>query len=153
MRTTTDGPALLAAALAVDPVQPLRLDGLTVHRGDGAPAAPQAVQLAAGRFVAPTGASVAFGLPNAIHRDRCQGLRPDLEAALTAHFGRPVPVELVVDETDNPSGSEQRPESGQPADDDVIDLEELVDAPDVDTGIDALTKAFPGAVLIEQPDA
>ena len=55
MRTTTDGPALLAAALAVDPVQPLRLDGLTVHRGDGAPAAPQAVQLAAGRFVAPEG--------------------------------------------------------------------------------------------------
>ncbi|MCB0994375.1 MAG: DNA polymerase III subunit gamma/tau [Acidimicrobiales bacterium] len=119
---------------------------------DALPRAAKA-RFAAGRFVAPTGASVAFGLPNAIHRDRCQGLRPDLEAALTAHFGRPVPVELVVDETDNPSGSEQRPESGQPADDDEIDLEELVDAPDVDTGIDALTKAFPGAVLIEQPDA
>ena len=56
----------------------------------------------AGRFlgVVDGGADAAavYGLPNAIHRDRCEERRPEVEAALARHFGRPVPLRLVVDE-------------------------------------------------------
>jgi DNA polymerase III subunit gamma/tau len=37
-----------------------------------------------------------FALPNPIHRDRCEELRPEVEAALATHFGRPVPMRLIV---------------------------------------------------------
>jgi DNA polymerase-3 subunit gamma/tau len=42
------------------------------------------------------GAAV-LALPSTIMRDLCDERRPELEAALAAHFGRPVPVRLVVD--------------------------------------------------------
>jgi len=37
-----------------------------------------------------------FALPNPIHRDRCEELRAEVEAALASHFGRSVPLRLVV---------------------------------------------------------
>jgi DNA polymerase III subunit gamma/tau len=54
----------------------------------------------AGRFlgVVDGGAEAVYGLPNAIHRDRCEERRPEVEAALARHFGRPVPLRLVVDD-------------------------------------------------------
>ena len=55
--------------------------------------------LVAGRFLE-VGDTAVFALPNQIHRDRCEEVRPDVEAALAAHFGRPVPVRMVVEPTD-----------------------------------------------------
>jgi len=51
----------------------------------------------AGRFVGADGARAEFGLPNEIHRNRCEEMRPEVEAALADQFGRPVPLVLVVD--------------------------------------------------------
>ena len=51
----------------------------------------------AGRFVGADGGQAEFGLPNEIHRNRCEEMRPEVEAALADQFGRPVPLVLVVD--------------------------------------------------------
>jgi hypothetical protein len=51
----------------------------------------------AGRFVAVDENGVQFALPNAAHRDRCKELAPQVEAALSAHFGLPVLLVLVVE--------------------------------------------------------
>ena len=50
-----------------------------------------------GRFVAVEDGAAVFALPNDTHRSYCDEVRPDVEAALGAHFGRPVPLRLVVD--------------------------------------------------------
>ncbi|MGO8871445.1 MAG: DNA polymerase III subunit gamma/tau [Acidimicrobiales bacterium] len=51
----------------------------------------------AGRFVGVDGDRAVYGLPNEIHRARCEEVRGDIEAALGEHFGRPVGMVLVVD--------------------------------------------------------
>jgi DNA polymerase-3 subunit gamma/tau len=51
----------------------------------------------AGRFVGADGTRAEFGLPNEIHRNRCEEMRPEVEAALADQFGRPIPLVLVVD--------------------------------------------------------
>jgi hypothetical protein len=51
----------------------------------------------AGRFVGAEGDRAVFGLPNEIHRTRCEDVRGEIEAALSEQFGRPVLLELVVD--------------------------------------------------------
>ena len=90
-------------------------------------------------------------LPNEPHRQRCEEVRADLEAALSAAVGSAVPVRLVVDEG-GPGGSSASPNSAAaPADDEEVDLDSLVDAPaaPVKRGADRLVEAFPGAELIE----
>jgi hypothetical protein len=97
-----------------------------------------------------------------------------VEAALARHFGRPVPLRLVVDDggggsgTDDPfdmeppdggggggGGSGPRrgggPSGAGPVEEESIDIHELVDAPaDPRTHLDRLTEAFPGAQLQEE---
>ena len=51
----------------------------------------------AGRFVGAERDRAVFGLPNEIHRNRCEEVRGEIEAALSEQFGRPVVLELVVD--------------------------------------------------------
>ncbi len=51
----------------------------------------------AGHFVDVSDGAAVFALPNPIHRDRCEELRPEVEEALAAHFGTPVPIRLTVD--------------------------------------------------------
>ncbi len=51
----------------------------------------------AGRFVGVEGEEAVFGLPNEIHRTRCEEVRGEVESALSDHFGRPVRLVLVVD--------------------------------------------------------
>jgi hypothetical protein len=51
----------------------------------------------AGRFVEVEDGRAVFGLPNEIHRRRCEEIREEIESALSDHFGRPVPLRLVVD--------------------------------------------------------
>jgi hypothetical protein len=76
-------------------------DGLTQAWGDtvlrSLPARAKAL-FSAGRFVAADGNRAQFALPNAAHRDRCAELAPQVEAALTAHFGTSVTLVLVVDD-------------------------------------------------------
>jgi hypothetical protein len=56
----------------------------------------------AGRFVGVDGDRAVFGLPNDMHRTRCEDVRGDVEAALSEYFGLPVGLTLVVD----PGGAE-----------------------------------------------
>src|SRR5581483_5077478 len=51
----------------------------------------------AGRFMGASGDHARFGLPNEIHRVRCEELRPEVEGALADHFGCPIVLDLVVD--------------------------------------------------------
>ena len=51
----------------------------------------------AGRFVGMEGDKAVFGLPNEIHRSRCEEVRGEIESALADHFGREVGLILVVD--------------------------------------------------------
>jgi hypothetical protein len=104
------------------------------------------VRFVAGRFVDVADGVVLFALPNAAHRERCEPLRGEVEATLAAHFGRPVPLRLVVEGT--PSGPPDR----QDDDEDLLDVDvhSLPDATvEVRSGIDRLTQAFPGAQLVD----
>ena len=134
------------------------LDGL-------APAAK--ARFRAGRFlrVVEGGADAAavYGLPNAIHRDRCEERRPEVEAALARHFGRPVPLRLVVEESAGavppgeappPSGTTSDVEPPRPTDADPdVDLDDLHALPDatdvVATVTDRIMQAFPGSQVVE----
>ena len=51
----------------------------------------------AGRFVGVESDRALFGLPNETHRIRCEEVRGEIESALSDHFGRPVPLALIVD--------------------------------------------------------
>jgi len=128
---------------------------------------------AVGRFLSVEGGTAVYALPNDVHRQKCEGKRPEVEAALAKHFGRPVPLRLVVDDggagsrTDDPFDTEPtdaagggsagprqgggRAEATSSVDDESIDIHELVDAPaDPRTHLDRLTEAFPGAQLQEE---
>ena len=64
----------------------------------------------AGRFVGVEDDKAVFGLPNEIHRDRCEEVRGEIESALADHFGRPVGLVLVVDDgTDGGPGAGPNP--------------------------------------------
>ena len=96
-----------------------------------------------------------FALPTEIHRQRCEEVRTDVMEALAAHFGRKVPLTLVVD-GGGPSAEavEHHPSSPSAASaDDVVedvgDMSELEDAPPVASPTARLLEAFPGA--LEEP--
>ena len=111
-----------------------------------------------GRFMAAQGDSVVFGLPNAIHRDRCQECVTDVSAALSAHFGTDIEVQLIVDGDAPPPLARAADQPKKPAGDDVreeetVDMDALTNAAaDAAGGIDLLTEAFPGAEVLD-PEA
>jgi hypothetical protein len=103
-----------------------------------------------GRFVDAREGTAVFALPNAVHRDRCEEVRAEVEGALASHFGRPVRLRLAVE---NEAGS-PGPASvqGPPAEpDDDVDLADLRDAPsgEVASPIDHVMQAFEGAKVVE----
>ncbi len=122
-----------------------------------------------GRIVAVDGTVVQFGAPNPIHRDRCAEVKGDVEGALSAHFGHPVTVEVVIDDASAPppdpakpdrptsaprgaGGSSSAPADGPPVaeEDEIGPIEELADASDQAVkGVDRITKAFPGSTVID----
>lgn len=149
-------------------------DALTLAFGDVVVPSLKGVAKAvygSGRFVSVGDDGAVLALENAPTRDRAEKFRPDVEAALTAHFG--APVRLVLVDGSDPlatagpasSGSEEpaRPvpapdsvrsdtDSDTDTDDDestIVDVHELEDADVAATGVDKLTKAFPGAVLVD----
>lgn len=114
----------------------------------------------AGRFVSADGGRAQFGLPNDIHRNRCEEMRPEVEAALAEQFGCPVPLVLVVDGL--PGAESPAPPDGGPsapvgparvAAEDPEDVEDLavfeaddLEVADIDNSAEArLLQAFPGA--------
>ena len=124
---------------------------------------------AAGRFLDDREGQAAFALPNATHVQRCEPLRADVEAALAAEFGRPVPLILVVDGgVDSPPAPaptsrgepDDRPTEGSPAPTPVVDeladigpVDDLEDAGSASTGLDQVTEVFGKVELIEEePD-
>ena len=99
-----------------------------------------------GRFVDGEAGTPTFALPNAIHRDRCEEVRAEVEAALAAHFGRPVPLRLITEE--------QAPAHAiaLPPEDESIDLDDLQDAPasELRSPVDHVLQAFEGATVVEE---
>jgi ethanolamine utilization protein EutA (predicted chaperonin) len=99
---------------------------------------------------------VALGVSNDAHRLRCEEHRKDVEAAIAKVVGGAVAVSLIVD------GSHQDHDDNvvplkrlvvtEPAEEEEIDMTELVDAPaeTVVSPIDRLTQAFPGSEIIDE---
>lgn len=128
---------------------------------------------AGGRVAAVTDGRLVFALNNAPTRERAERGQAEVEAALAAHFGRPIPVTLVEESdvaratrsgssTTSAASAEVAPSTNPPAvapapsgpeEDHLVDLSLLEDAPDsAVSGLDRVVQAFPGAVVVE-PDA
>lgn len=95
------------------------------------------------RFVGVEGDVAVMALPNPIHKNRCEELRADVEAALSKHFGTRVRLRLDVDASvDQPQAGA---DDGPSASDRIPQAHELEDAPAEDSVPDKLKKLFPGA--------
>ncbi len=105
----------------------------------------------AGRFAAVDDQAAVFAVPTGAMRGKCEARRADVEAALAAHFGRPIPLRVIVD----PSTAAQLADGGAPGASLVepVDLDDLEDAPpERNRGLDRLTEAFPGSEVVEAQD-
>ena len=126
------------------------------------------ILLAAGRFLHGDAATAVFGLPNPMHLQRCMEWRASWESVVRAYTGAALGLSLVVDpQSDGPIGantfdaaavptsqsvSEGPPTMGAPEHDiDDFDPADLIDAPAaaIPTTLDHLTKAFPGAQVVD----
>ncbi|MGH9064777.1 MAG: hypothetical protein ACRD0L_12540, partial [Acidimicrobiales bacterium] len=117
----------------------------------------------AGRFVAAGDGTAVFALPGESHRHACEPCRAEVEAALSAHFGTPLRLRLVVDEEPGRLAAEDPPGRGGPQPgrsgaqpgDEVIDLTEVEELAEAEAGAASveqrLLQAFPGAEEIGQP--
>jgi DNA polymerase-3 subunit gamma/tau len=153
------GPAASTPAPASAGDLPSR-DELTLAWGDhilGTLSGRAKSRFAAGRFVGVADGVVQFGLPNPVHANRCEEVRGEVEAALAAHFGRPVPLKIVVDD-DAPVPAMMRTAPAAPAGEDLddmdasLDVSQLRDATDVTTSsIDRIAQVFPGVEVVEEP--
>ena len=108
----------------------------------------------AGRFLEVTDRVAVFGLPNEIHMQKCENGRGDVEKALAAHFGRPVPLRLAVDAEAPapvaPSSSRSTSTPRPPLDDETeIDLADLTDADVATSSVERVRELFPGAELVD----
>ncbi len=98
-----------------------------------------------------------FGLPNEPHAVRCEECRSEVEAALAAHFGAPVPIRLVVDgSAPDPSAprsvaAARRAAANENPVDESIDLDDLRNARGASSaGADRIAAVFPGAELVDE---
>jgi DNA polymerase-3 subunit gamma/tau len=104
-------------------------------------------RFAAGRFLPSDGERAVFALPGAAHRDQCLPLQGEVEAALAAHFGGPVPLRLVAEE----APAEHDPMV--PDDDEsTVSVAELRDAPRAaaTSPADRVKSAFPGVEEVQR---
>ena len=146
---TGEGPAVSGPIPSYDELVGAWADGLLEQMSRKGRA-----RFAAGRFTAVDDGTAFMGLPNEPHRKRCEDLRGELEAVLAVRFGATVPVRLVVDDgsADRASSTRSNPEQRKPQADDEVDLAALVDADAAEgSAVERLTKAFPGAALVD-PD-
>ena len=130
-------------------------DSLTEAWGDtilGTLPARAKARFASGRFVGVDEQGARFALPNAAHRDQCADQLATVEAAISAHFGTPVHLVLIIDDDAGPpprTVTSAAPESSRDLADDVDDVDpsDLAAAGD-DASSEAearLLQAFPGA--------
>jgi DNA polymerase-3 subunit gamma/tau len=142
-----------AAAPAADPdartALPTR-EELTLAWGDSVLASLGGLakaMFAAGRFTEVADGAAVYALPSEPHRRKAADHLAAVEAALERHFGRRVPVRLVVDGTP----AAPAPGADEAEEHHDVDVTELVDAPAEPTrsATERLTDAFPGAVVQE----
>ena len=118
-----------------------------------------------GSFVSADAGAAVFELGMGVPQRHAERFRPDIQAALSEHIGAPVALEFVpaggatgdvASSVRQPPGQRAGGGGDSPEDpDDVleIDITELEDADDVaETGIDRLTRAFPGAVVVDEDE-
>ncbi len=121
------------------------------------------VYVATGRFLPSEAGAAVYAVPDRGLLTRAEPNRPEVEAALAAHFGRPVPLKLVLDDDsgagrapgggrrgeerrgDPAPGYEEPPED--PSDYDWAQMEEAPTA--VVSPEQRLLEAFPGAEEVE----
>ena len=133
-----------------DPPTPGR-DDLTAVWGDTIlPGLPGHVRayLAAGRFVSVDGATAVYALPDAPLLSRAERVKGEAEAALSAHFRRPVRIRLIHDQHADPVPADPVPAepaglADQPSSEDLEDLQDA--GPAVVSPEQRLLEAFPGA--------
>ena len=89
----------------------------------------------AGRFLSVGDGKARFALPNVAHKEQAESHRETVESALAAHYGRPVPLDLVVEEAATPAAPVTA--------DEEISVHDLEDAP-AGTGspVDMVKQAF-----------
>jgi DNA polymerase-3 subunit gamma/tau len=123
---------------------------------------------AAGTVMGERDGALAISLPNEPHRDRAEQHRSEVEAAVAKVAGRSIRLSLVIeanvrsgrDSTGGqarpavPSGGASAVEVADEAAEHLGDIHDVRSLPDVpkgavDTPIDRLTQAFPGAELID----
>jgi DNA polymerase III subunit gamma/tau len=102
-----------------------------------------------GRWIESDPRTVRFAVSNEWHQKACDESRREVEEALLAHFGDPVPVAIVVE--GEPAGAASTASSAPPPDDlEHIDPAELRDADDAVTGVDLVVRTFGGGELIQE---
>jgi DNA polymerase-3 subunit gamma/tau len=110
---------------------------------------PAKVYMASGRFVEVKDGAAVFALPDAGLLARANNYLSETEGALTAYFGRRVPLRLVLD---NGAAAAEPPGGATPGDEETYDLDDVADIADAPT-VPALPveerilQAFPGSVL------
>jgi DNA polymerase-3 subunit gamma/tau len=102
-----------------------------------------------GRWIEPDVQTSRFAVSNEWHQKACDESRGQVEEALLAHFGGPVPVAIVVEgETAAASTASAPP---PPADPEHIDPAELRDAENAGvTDVDLVVRTFGGGELIQE---
>ncbi|MGH9223332.1 MAG: hypothetical protein ACRD2W_06010, partial [Acidimicrobiales bacterium] len=110
-----------------------------------------------GRFTGTDRETALFALPDKFHLDRCSEVQPDVEEALSAHFGRRIRLRLVVDGAGQagsaaPSAEAGPPPEPPPPDDEPVSWDELTDAPPgaVPSPLEHVMQAFQGAEVVEE---
>jgi DNA polymerase III subunit gamma/tau len=149
---SSPGDNIPAAAPTAAPPGPASLpsrEALTLAWGDYVlPKLRPAVKiyLSTGRFVGVDESAAIYAVPDSGLLARAEPNRSEVEAALAAHFGSPVPLRLVLDAAASPPGPPQGPAdevSEEPGD---YNLDDLRDAPAaVASPEQRLLEAFPGA--------
>ncbi len=112
------------------------------------------VYVATGRFLPSEAGAAVYAVPDRGLLGRAEPNRAEVEAALAAHFGRPVPLKLVLDDGPDAaprSGDEPGPREAPPDDDPSgYDWAELEEAPsEVVSPEQRLMDAFPGAEEVQ----
>lgn len=105
--------------------------------------------MASGRFVEVKDGAAVFALPDAGLLTRANNYLNETEGALTAYFGRRVPLRLVLD---NGAAAAEPPRGATPSDEETYDLDDVADiaaAPNVPVipVEERILQAFPGSVL------
>ncbi|MGH9046909.1 MAG: hypothetical protein ACRDVW_06290, partial [Acidimicrobiales bacterium] len=108
------------------------------------------VVYSSGRFLSVNGSTAIFAVPNPGYIRRCEEVRPIVEAALGDHFGAPVSLQVVVDETDAtgsaPAARGTAPEDPSDLGDDDFDPEDPGEPLEVQSlARSRILEAFPGA--------